>query len=260
MKCADIDRFLSEGTPLHDMQIRPEVQAHLAHCRRCRNLIAWARTPFPEPPLGSPVEDRIRTLIRADLRPVKPLPSLAKAIASAFLLAFTLIAIHAMAMGLYGWQKLSFLQMVSLAALAAVILVVSVSCLMTSLQPGSNQRIHPALPVLLLLAGFPAWTIWFFPAADTGHFVQEGVPCLAAGLMMAALTAGMTHHLARRGYSTNWPLTGTLIGVVGGLIAVVALQLSCPDQELSHILVWHGLTIVISILGGYWAGLKTRPA
>lgn len=47
------------------------------------------------------------------------------------------------------------------------------------------------------------------------------------------------------------------IGVIGGVAAILALQISGPDQEFGHLIVWHSLTIVMSIAGGYLAGRRT---
>lgn len=253
MNCAAVDRLLSEGVPSAVLRQRADVAAHLAGCARCRQLFAWMEQPAPAPDLAQ-VEPRIRLLLQADLRPVKPMPSLARAIASALVLAAGLVALHAMAIGLYGWEKLNTAQMATFAVLTGFALITSVYCLVISLQPGTLRRIHPALPVLLLTAGLPAWTLWWFPFEWHEHFIRDGLPCLAAGLLVAGLTGAITFSLARRGYSTNWPLTGALIGLFGGAVAAIALQLSCPDHEVAHILVWHGLTLVISVLGGYWAG------
>lgn len=253
MNCAAVDRLLSEGVPVAELRQRPDVQTHLAGCARCRQLFDWLEQPAPAPELPS-LEPRLRLLLRADLRPVQPMPSLGRAIASALVLAAGLVALHAMAMGLYGWEKLNTAQMGTFAALTGFALITSVYCLVSSLQPGTPRRIHPALPLLLLTAGLPAWTLWWFPFQWHQHFLRDGLPCLAAGLLVAGFTGAITFTLARRGYSTNWPLTGALIGLFGGAVAAIALQLSCPDHEVAHILVWHGLTLVISVLGGYWAG------
>ncbi|MBK7928058.1 MAG: DUF1109 family protein [Bryobacterales bacterium] len=118
----------------------------------------------------------------------------------------------------------------------------------------------PALaPLLLLPLGFASLVVFLFDAYPQQHFFAEGIACLSGGIMIALLTSAITFSFARRGYPLNWPLTGTLIGAFGGTVALLALQISCPDHESGHLLVFHGLAMLASIAGGYLASTAPRP-
>jgi len=258
MTCADVDQLLSEGVPAMDLKLRPAVAEHMKSCRRCEDLIRWTDAPMPGPAVDASIEDRIRALIRADLRPVRPLPSTVGAIGAALALAAVIALMHALTMGVCGWEALSLLQVVWLGGLSVGVIMLAAVSLIASIRPGTRQFVNPLIPILTLAVGFPMLIGWLFQSGPREHFVSDGVHCLAGGLMLAALTAGITYMLARRGYAINWPRTGAIVGVLGGVVALLSLQISCPDQELSHLLVWHGLAMLTSISGGYLAGLRTQ--
>lgn len=258
MTCADVDQLLSEGVPAKDLRLRPAVAEHMKSCKRCEDLILWTEAPMPGPALCMSIEDRIQSRIRADLRPVRPLPSTVGAIGAAFALTAVIVLMHALTMGVRGWEALSLLQVVWLGGLSIGVILLAAVSLIASIRPGTRQFVNPLIPILTLAVGFPLLIGWLFQSGPREHFVSDGVRCLAGGLMLAALTAGVTYTLARRGYSTNWPRTGAVVGALGGVVAILSLQISCPDQELGHLLVWHGLPMLTSISGGYLAGQRTQ--
>jgi hypothetical protein len=207
------------------------------------------------------VEERIRSRIHADLKPVRPLPSGWGAAGAALLLAVVISSMQAMTMGVAGWTALSPLQSGVLYSFSAGIIVLAANSLLTSIRPASRAWVSPLLPVLAFVLGFPLVVASLFPAGASDHFLSAGVRCLAGGLMITALTSGITYSLARRGYSVSWPRTGALIGVIGGAVAIAAQQVSCPDSEFGHLIVWHELTIVLSVTAGYLTGMRVeRPA
>lgn len=257
MTCDAVDRLLSEGISAGELKSRPDAAAHLQKCKRCEALVTWAAAPLPDPGVGALAAHRIRSLMQADLKPVRPLPSTGAAVVGALLLAGTVSLLHSLTMGARGWQALAWEQALLLGGLFTGVILLASASLVTSIRPGSRQRAPAAVPLCALLIGFPALTGWLFPSGPHEHFVADGVRCLAGGLMVAAMVSGIAYALARRGYSTNWPRTGATIGVIGGAVAVLALQISCAEQESGHLLVWHGLSIALSIAGGYLAGRRT---
>ncbi len=260
MTCADVDRLFSEGISARELKLRPAVMEHMQSCRRCEDLVSWTETAAPDPGLGEAVDERIRSFIRADLKPVRPLPSTLGAIGGAFVLAGTISLMHALTMGVRGWTALSRLQALWLGGLFVGVILLASASLIASIRPGSRQRVNAVIPILTLALGFPILIVWLFSSGSREHFVSDGVRCLAGGLMVAAMAAGITYALASRGYSTNWPRTGATIGVIGGVVAILGLQISCPDLEFGHLIVWHGLAMMMSIAGGYVAGRRTMAS
>ena len=260
MTCDDVDRLLSEGHPARELKSMPAVVEHVRTCPRCDDVLAWTEAPVPDPGLGTFAEVRIRSILQTDLRPVRPLPSTLGAIGGALSLAAGISLMHALTMGAKGWVSLSAIQASLLGGFVVVMTVLITISLIASIRPGSRRRGAPSIPIVVLAIGFPALVGGLFPSGSRDHFFAEGVRCLAGGVMVAAMTAGITYAIARRGYSTNWPLTGAMIGAIGGVVAILALQISCPDQEAGHLMVWHGLAMLLVISGGYLGGRWTRPA
>jgi hypothetical protein len=260
MTCAEITKLLSEGVPVREIQRREGFQAHLEQCEPCGALLAWAAEPVPSSPVEAPVSDAVLSFIHSDLEPVTPLPSTPWIIAGAFGLAATVALLFALALGARGWAGLSLLQAACLSILWVGTILLSAVSLSSSIRPGSRQIVHPLLPILAIGAGFPALVLWLFPAGPRENFVAHGVGCLAGGLMVAAMTSGATYAFVRRGYSMSWSRTGALVGVVGAVVAAVALQIACNDHEFGHLLVWHGLTILLSVTIGYAAGRRTAAS
>lgn len=260
MICADVDRLMSEGVPVAELRRRAEVAKHVQSCPHCEELLSWAANPVPAPEAGPLFEERIRSLLKADLKPVSPLPSAWTAAGGAFLLAGVVLLMHALAMGAGGWTALSRWQALWLSGLFMAVLLLAAVSLMASIRPGSRERVSPAIPVVALAVGFPALTGWLFPYCPRDHFVAQGIHCLAGGIMVAALTAAIAYAVARRGYSSNWSRTGALVGVLSSSVALGALQLSCAKLDLEHLLVWHGLVMVAAIAAGYLTGRRIGRA
>jgi hypothetical protein len=256
MNCADIDQLLSQGLTVAELRALPGVPAHLASCPRCTALLHWVGEPIPGPDIPAPVVDRIKSIVHNELKPVRPLPSLRTGIAAAFLLVATLAAVHAQLFGTRGWRSLQSIELTLLLALCSLIIAAAAASLWASLRPGAKQPIHPLLPIVLLAVGFPFLSALLFPHTPDPHFLEEGVICLAVGLIFSAIAAAIAAAFARRGYATDWRVTGSLIGALGGALGVVALMISCPNHEVAHMALWHGLVILTSIAAGFLAGSR----
>lgn len=256
MTCADVDRLLSEGTPIAELKQIAAVSDHLRTCGRCEEFLRWAESPLPGSDLGSEAAARARTLIHADLKPVHPLPSTPVVVIGAIALASSIAGLHLLTMGARGWRALSLVQSLSLGVLFAAIVILAAVSLNATLRPAARSFVPALAPLLLLPLGFASLAVFLFTAHPQQHFFADGIACLSGGFMIALLTSAITFSFARRGYPLNWPLSGALIGAFGGTVALLALQISCPDHESGHLLVFHGLAMLASIAGGYLAGRR----
>ena len=256
MNCADIDQLLSQGLTPAELRALPDVHLHTRQCPRCAALLQWAGAPIPAPDIPAPVVDRIKSIVHQDLKPVHPLPSVWIGLLAALLLTATLSFVHAKIFGTRGWRSLQSLELTLLLGLCALVLTAAAVSLWASLRPGAKQPVHPLAPILLLAIGFPLLTALLFPHTPDHHFLEEGVICLAVGLVFSAIAAAITFVCARRGYATDWRITGSLIGALGGVLGVVALMISCPNHEVAHMALWHGLVILTSIAAGFLAGRR----
>lgn len=86
-------------------------------------------------------------------------------------------------------------------------------------------------------------------AIDHGGYV-----CLQHGSFVALLTAATLVFWLKRGAPSSPRRAGLLAGVASGAAGVVAVSLHCPYNDLVHIGIWHGLTVVVLGLVGLLAG------
>lgn len=254
MQCADVARLLSEGHSPAALRVHSGSVDHIANCPRCSQLIEWASLPLADIPLSEPLAGRIRSIVQTDLVSQRPLPALRFVLPGAFAVTCLTAALLYPLFGARGWQTLAPLQLILLTALAALVLAAATCSLFASIHPAAKQKVHPLAPILLHAAGFPLLAGLLFPAKPNGHFFEEGIVCLSVGLAVTAVSAGITLHFVRRGYSTDACRTGSLIGAVAGVAGSVGLQIACPDHEFTHMALWHGLVIVIPIAAGFLAG------
>lgn len=256
MTCTDVDSFLSEGKSLIELRSSVELRGHIEHCARCRDLVSWVEAPLPAPAISGGSMQRISSLLRADLRPVKPVPTIFQATVSICLVAAIIATLHTLAMGSRGWATLSLPQQVLVFGLCMLVALTGTASLLESVRPGSRKTIHPLLPLVAISAGFPVLVAALFPFGVGTDFITSGLRCLAGGIMLAGMTAAAAYSIIRGGYSTDWRRSGALLGTVSAAVAIGVLQVSCPDQELGHLLVWHGSAILLSILSGLAFGRK----
>ena len=78
----------------------------------------------------------------------------------------------------------------------------------------------------------------------------DGLSCLSFGLGWGLLTAAALIGWLRRGAPSRPQWAGLLAGVGAGAAGIFAVTLYCPHNELVHIGVWHGLTVVLAGLLG----------
>ncbi|MBK9166448.1 MAG: DUF1109 family protein [Bryobacterales bacterium] len=253
MTCEDLDRRLSEGARAADLAAEPAVATHLARCPECARLMAWLLRGIGDVRVDSA---RASEIARTGLKPVRSLPPARTLIMSLAAIVAGVAGLHVVTMGADGWPLLSGSQAIVFAAFLAVTLALLAPAWLSSLRPGARQRVHPVAAVLLLAAGFPALAALLFPVRLAEGLAAEGVRCVAGGAMAAAMASGLLFLVTRRGYPLDWGRTGALLGAIGGLAAVAALQVSCPRHEAVHLALWHGLALILPVLAGFLAGRR----
>lgn len=77
-----------------------------------------------------------------------------------------------------------------------------------------------------------------------------GYGCLIVGVAAGSLTLISLVTWLRRGAPTHPALAGTLVGVAAGSAGIFGVSLCCPHNDLIHIGIWHGGTVVLmGVLG-----------
>ncbi len=85
--------------------------------------------------------------------------------------------------------------------------------------------------------------------ADSGLH-DDGTNCMQFGLLWGLLTAGAMVLWLRRGAPAQPQWAGLLTGVAAGSAGIFAVSLFCPHNDMIHIGIWHGVTVVLAGLIG----------
>ena len=101
------------------------------------------------------------------------------------------------------------------------------------------------LPVAALVLIAAAW----LRDAPSG-LEPDGWNCMRFGLGWGLLTAAALVQWLRRGAPSRPYRAGLLTGVAAGAAGIFAVSLYCPHNDLVHIGVWHGLTVVLAGIAG----------
>lgn len=239
MTCQELSVALSQ----HTLAAVPVVsqtaaQTHLASCRNCRGLVesinGFQRMPVPQ-----------SLFIAAEIAPVHPMPSRAWFIAIAFSLPILAGVVVALLNGLAGWKKMplesallfSILSMLGLAALALGFY--------RQFKPGAREPIAGQAALAVLVAGFVAFASVEFgwrPEGDSA--ILNAGRCLLMGTLVALPASMVLLFWARKGYAVNPGSASFWTGTLASMAGLIALGLHCPNLELSHQFMGHGLMIV----------------
>jgi hypothetical protein len=189
-----------------------------------------------------------------DLTPVRPgLSTGAVLTLFAALLAGITIG-GGMLLGARGMEAMTVAQVMILAALGTTMAVLLGLATVQCLRPGSRVWISVRWANILPLLGFLAVAALAFPWRWMPETFLHGWGCLKEGLYVALASSVGVVWLVRRGYVTNWAGTSGTLGAFCGLTGAALLHVMCPDQEATHLIVWHGGILAGGTLGGLLAG------
>jgi hypothetical protein len=204
----------------------------------------------PAPELSPELHRQISGALAASLQPVKPIPAtsvLAGQFASIFLVfAAALIAL----MGVTGFRTLDAGQAVGIVVILAVGVSLFSLLLAWQIRPGSLQEIPAKLAWACFGVGFLTGAALLFPWRGAEAFVSRGWPCLVAGSAVAIPGGVLFWVLTRRGVPLSAGAFGGTLGGLAGLLGMTVLQFRCLYQNATHLLVWHGGVLVLSITTG----------
>lgn len=261
--CNIVDAELDRQFESPSSTLSQQARRHIGECARCGTLYKWMLQDVPSAGLSPDRYGRIQEELRRSLKPVPPrLPI--RVLAARFAAVFLLFGAPAIGMmGLAGLHEMGLAQMLGM----IVVLAFGVALLSLSLAwqmiPGSLQRIAPAAAISILAAGFLFGIILLFPWQTPEAFVTRGWQCFRACILMAVPAAVMFGLLVRRGVVLEPGRLGGTLGAIAGLLGAAVLQFTCSEQKASHLLVWHGgallVSIVLGVAIGHLVGRLIRP-
>jgi len=201
----------------------------------------------PAPELSPDLLRKISGALAASLQPVKRMPSARVQVvqfASIFLVfAAALIA----TMGVTGFRTLQAWQALGIVAILAVGVSLFSVVLAWQIRPGSLQKIPARLSWACFGVGFLTGAALLFPWRGTEAFVSRGWPCLVTGSAVAIPGGILFWLLTRRGVPLSVGAFAGTLGAIAGLLGLTVLQFRCIYQDATHLLVWHGGVLVLSI-------------
>lgn len=101
------------------------------------------------------------------------------------------------------------------------------------------------LPLAALATIVSAWM-----HGEGGGIDSDGFDCMRYGLLWSVLSFAVLTFWLRRGAPMRPARAGLLTGVAAGAAGIFAVSLYCPHNDLTHIGLWHGLTVVLAGLIG----------
>jgi len=224
--------------------------AHLRKCERCRRLYHWLLDGVAPTHPALELVEAVGTRMKKSLAPVTPQSS-PRVLAAHFLLVFLLFSAPMIGMmGTAGLHEMNLTQLVGI----LTVLICSAGLLSFSLawqmSPGSLHRVPPRIAVIALATGFLVATAVLFPWQEPQSFLEHGWSCLKAGLLMAAPSSLLFWVLVRRGLTLASGMMGASLGAIAGLVGASVLQFTCNRQDATHLLVWHGGVVIVSLVLG----------
>ena len=190
-----------------------------------------------------------------ELTPVKPGLSTG-AVLTVFAAVLTGITVGGgLTLGSRGMLAMTVAQVMIMGALGVTMMGILGLAAAQGLRPGSKVWVNARWASVLPLMGFLMMAAMIFPWQwMPENFIANGWGCLREGMYVALASSVGVIWLVRRGYVTNWAgLAGTL-GAFCGLTGAALLHVMCPDQEATHLIVWHGGILAGGTLGGLLAG------
>ena len=259
MNCHDVDRALSQGSPLP-----LQAEDHAASCDRCQQLLSALDSSIPVDPLSPAVLHKIADRLADNLRPVRPLAPARYFMGTLICVFVSIVALSAYRLGAFAIPVMTPLQTTAILSTLAIGTSLLVYSLVNQMVPGSRHRIPPArlaVGITILVATVMAV---LFQVQQEENFWGNAWVCIRAGTLVGALAAVPFWLLLRRGAILSPRMTGAAAGLLAGLAGTSMLEMHCPNLDAGHILVSHlGVTILCALAGlatGLTAEIRGRPS
>jgi hypothetical protein len=246
VNCGDIDDLITSGA--QDLLQTPAALEHLALCTGCRSLVRALEEIERRGSVGAPKANRLGAIefaITAKLLPVRPLAPAGALLFASIVILIGVVTVGTIASGTNGGSALSVSERITvLAAVASGAVALAVS-MIGQMTPGYKRVADPAgLLFAILMALVVVIALTFRPIQEM-YFIANGLACMKRGFIASAATAFLLWLLLRRGAPCSPKLFGAVAGGLAGLAGLGVLDLTCPNVNLFHILVWHWSEVLI---------------
>jgi hypothetical protein len=282
VKCSQTREWYEDWIEDNSILVPPALEDHLAACSTCRDLVELIRGSQATPESTDSIMERLRNAVRSsvagqgtqdelrerirqmilsDLEPVAPRPSRASLMLGAAATMLGGAAATALVTGVSGFHLLSAAQLAALSVLAALVMSAFSYVLSVLIAPGSPRRFRPTRILLLSAAGVVVtFGLFFHWNLDQG-LALAGARCSRGVLLGSLPTFALLCVILRRGSILEPVLAAAAIAAAAGAGALTAVQLACPMQEASHLLIWHAgpwLLLGVVFAASVWAVERFR--
>jgi hypothetical protein len=207
--------------------------------------------------LDPATERRIVDAITKGLEPVRPLgPSWRYVLA--IVAAAVLIAVIGIWMrGTQGWSVDTLAQKSYFTAALAAGIAMAAITLSRLMVPGTLLAVTPRAIVLFAVA-LVAGGACLYPVAHYNRFGAAASACFGIGMRHAALASVLMFFIVRRGAFLSRTRMALIIGLAGGLTAVIVLYVFCPHRDLGHFSLGHTTVPLAAVAAGALIGRMLR--
>jgi hypothetical protein len=222
-----------------------------------------AQSPYEVAPA---LLERIASIARSSLHPVRPLPPTWILSAGLFLIAASIALAGAARAGFYGIEKMGLGQRALIFATLSVFAWVTATKFVHEMIPGSRRWLSPSALLGMISAALLGVFALLFRDYQTYHFLSAGIVCLLTGFLFAIPAGLLSWLVLRRGFAVSSVSAGLAAGTLAGLAGVGMLELHCQNFQAAHVLVWHTAVVPLSAAAGallarslsFWAGRVSR--
>lgn len=282
MNCNQTREWYEDWIEDNSVPLPVNLREHLAACRNCRDLVSLIRASQANPQSPADILERLRTavrsiepsqdrldelrerirqMIRADLSPVKPMPSRTSSMLFVAGAILGSASGTAMITGISGYHLLSVWQLTGLSVLAVCLLAAFSYVLSVLVSPGSPRRIRPSVVLVFSAVSVVCAFGLFFHWDLQQGLLLSGARCSRGVLFGSVPAFVLLCVFLGRGAVLEPVLSAAMIVAAAGAGAVAATQLACPMQEASHLLIWHAVPwlLLVAMAGlGAWVFKSIR--
>ena len=167
----------------------------------------------------------------------------------------------------FGWQRHPPTRAIAWALIGALIWgILQAAVILVGFGRSSGKRLHRVWRWGMVLTISTAFLLYLTLTSDSilplRHFLSDSkairhtLSCGIHALLFGAMAIALLFVVWRKSDPFSPRLSGAVSGLAGGLVGSVALEMVCPHFEAWHLWIGHGLTLVMLVAFGWYAGRR----
>ena len=250
MNCRDVDRALSQGSPLP-----LQVGEHAGTCNRCQQLLSALNSSVLVDPLSPAALGSIAESLADNLRSVRPLAPARYFVGALVGIFVSIVAVSVYCLGAFAIAVMTPLQTTAILSTLAIGTGLLAYSLVNQMVPGTRHRFPPALLAVGITILVATVMAVLFQVQQGESFWRNAWVCIRAGTLVGALASVPFWLVLRRGATLSPRMTGAAAGLLAGFAGTSMLEMHCPNLDAWHILLSHLGVAILCALTGFAMGL-----